>query len=137
MKMTTFLLGLAFLGLAVQPAMAAKLDKPVIIRYNPQTGAVEKLTLSKEIKSKAEAAALAENGRFEAVPNQHVVVSELDREAGVSSWFWHRPRYNYYYYPTYYYYGQTYYPYYTYNYNNCYYYYYSSAYSYGYNGWWR
>ncbi|MBX3017716.1 MAG: hypothetical protein KF767_07505 [Bdellovibrionaceae bacterium] len=141
MKLKMMVLGLAML--AASSVMAAKLDQPVIVRYNPQTGAAEKLVLNKEITSKAEAAKLAQEGRFVAMANENVALSELDREAGASSWYWYCPYcyngYNQYqqYYPSYYYYGQSYQPYYSYQYQNCYYYYYSSSYSYRRNGWWR
>lgn len=141
MKLKVFALSLVFLG--ATSVLAAKLDQPVIVRFNPSTGAVEKLALSKEITSKAEAARLAKSGLFQAVANENVALSELDREAGASSWYWYCPNcysgyQSYYQYqPSYYYYGQSYQPYYQYSYNNCYYYYYSSSYSYGLSGWWR
>lgn len=148
MKLNALTLGLAIVGLAMTQgyqASAAKLQKPVIVRFNPQTGAAEQLVLEKEIETKEEAAKIAKSGKFKAMANENVAVNELDREAGASSWYWYcnycyGGGYNYAnYYPQYYYYGQSYYPYYNYSYNNCYYYYYSPRYygsggGYGY-GW--
>lgn len=143
--MSAFAMRLVMVSLFATVAAAANLEQPVVVRYNPQTGAVDQVTLKKEVASPSEAAAIAQAGDFRAVQAQNVALNELDREAGASSWYWYcsycgYPNYGYNYLtysPVYYYYGANYYPYYNYAYNGCYYYYYSGVRRHHHMGWWR
>lgn len=119
-------------------------DSTIVVRVNTQTGAVEKLEMNQALDAQqAEVLAQDSSVQFEQIAANNIK-SELDQEAGASSWFWYcptyytAPAYNYNYYNTgynnngYWYSG-----YYNYNYNNWNYYYYQPYYgnNYGYNRW--
>ncbi len=141
------LLTLAVLALAVgaqageldrdQPNVGAS-DSTIVVRVDTQTGAVEKLELNQGLEID-QAKALAENSsaQFEKVAPSKIK-SELDQEAGASSWFWFcptyysAPSYGYDYYNTgFYNYGNWYTNYYSYRYDRYNYYYYEPSYGNG------
>ncbi len=121
-------------------------ESTIIVRVNTQTGAVEKLEISEGLAiAQAEELAKDVSAPFEMVQKSQIK-TELDQEAGSSSWFWFCPTYNSY--PSYGYgyganygntgfnsYGNWYSNYYSYNTGNYNYYYYQPYYgnNYGYN----
>ena len=93
----------------------------VVMRVDSRTNAVSMLKTDAIVTSEIQAQALAKTGAFETAPMKNVR-TELDQEAGASSWYWYCG-YNY---PSYlYWYGYNYYPVYTYYYSSYTYYYYS------------
>lgn len=90
------------------------LQGTVVMRIDQRTGTLSMAQVENVVTSKAEALVLAK-GNFQAVPNEKIR-SELDREAGASSWYWYYPGYSNGY-------G------YNYGYNNAYYYYYGNCYN--------
>ena len=123
----------------------------VILRIDTRDNSLSKLDLDQKLKSETDAQKteaqklVAQNeGQFQVLGADHVK-SELDRDAGTSSFYFHYRGYGYgyryggygypgsYYYPTYYGYGYAYAPYYYYNYGYYNYYCYGNPY-YGY-GW--
>lgn len=150
------ILTLAAAAMIAVSAQAGELDNPtqpnvgqadstIVVRVNTQTGAVEKLELNEGLAvDQAQALAQDSSVQFEQVA-QNNIKSELDQEAGASSWYWYCP--TYYSYPSYgnyyntgfYSYGYWYSSYYSYNYSNYNYYYYQPYYgnNYGYNNGWN
>lgn len=121
-------------------ASAKELNGNVIIRYNKTTGTVERMMTTQKIHSAKEAEALVRDGKFESIEG-HLAVTELDREAGASSWFWFCPSWGWSTWavtPQFYWYGTTFSPWFNSSFNNFNYYYYGSS---GFNnccgnGWW-
>lgn len=103
----------------------------VVLRVDQRTGEMAMVQVENVVSTESEARTLV-NEDFQAVPKEKVR-SELDREAGASSWYWYYPGYSYgwgYNYG-YYYGGNCYNPWYSYGYGYYNYYYYN-RYSY----WW-
>jgi hypothetical protein len=121
---------------AYSGAQASELDRDnsnqqiqgtVVFRVDNRDGSVAKLETSEVIASTAEAQELSA-GQFAPVANEKVR-TELDNEAGASSWYFY---YNYYYSYAYYNcYGRSYAPWYNYSYGYYSYYYYNA-----YSRWW-
>lgn len=93
----------------------------VVLRVHQQTGEMAMLQVDETVSTKEGAAALA-SADFKAIPQENLR-SELDREAGASSWYWY---YNPGFYGfNYYYYGNCYSPWYNYSWGSYSYYYYN------------
>jgi hypothetical protein len=107
------------------------IEGTVVLRVDQRTGEMAMVQVDDVVTTEAAAQNLV-NEKFEAVPKDKVR-SELDREAGASSWYWYYPgyAYGYGYGYGYYYGGYCYNPYYSYGYGYYNYYYYN-RYSY----WW-
>lgn len=103
----------------------------VVLRVDTRTGEMAMTRVDEVVSTEAAAQELV-NENFEAVP-QDKVRSELDREAGASSWYWYYPgyAYGYGYGYGYYSYGACYNPWYSYGYGYYNYYYYNR-----YSWWW-
>jgi hypothetical protein len=96
----------------------------VVLRMDQRDGAISMVQLDEVIATESQAQQIVTN-EFQVVP-QDKVRSELDREAGASSWYWYYPGYSYGYNNAYYYYyGNCYNPWYTYSYGYYSYYYYN------------
>lgn len=98
----------------------------VVLRVDQRNGEMAMVQVDNVVASKSEAQGLV-NSDFAAVPKEKIH-SELDREAGASSWYWYYPGYSngYGYGGAYYnYYGNCYNPWYSYSYGYYSYYYYN------------
>ncbi len=97
----------------------------VILRQDQRTGETVMAEVSNVLMTADEAKALI-NTNFKAIP-EGKIKTELDREAGASSWYWYYPypSYGYSYSSYYYYYGHCYSPWYSYSYGYYNYYYYN------------
>lgn len=101
------------------------LQGTVILRVDTRNGAMAMMQTNALASTEADAQALTQLN-FQAVP-QNKVKTELDREAGASSWYWYNPGYysGYNYNHYYYYGGNCYSPWYSYSYGYYSYYYYN------------
>ncbi|MEK2644088.1 hypothetical protein [Bdellovibrio sp. BCCA] len=103
----------------------------VVIRVDTRTNQTAVMASDKVMANDTQAQALALKGTFQAVSAENVR-SELDNDAGASSWYFCNPcgnynsGYNTYYYSYVYWYGTWYTPCYTYSYSYYQYYYYSN-----------
>ncbi len=98
----------------------------VVLRVDQRNGEMAMVKVDNVVATKSEAQGLV-NSKYAAIPKEKVR-SELDREAGASSWYWYYPGYsNGYGYGNayYYYYGNCYNPWYSYSYGYYSYYYYN------------
>jgi hypothetical protein len=101
------------------------LQGTVVLRVDQRTGEMSMIQTDQVVENAAEAQKLSE-GEFTTVPAEKIK-SELDREAGASSWYWYNPGYSYGYGYNYgyYSYGNCYNPWYSYSYGYYSYYYYN------------
>lgn len=97
----------------------------VVVRVDSRNNQASVVTSEKVMASAQDAQKLAQNGSFQKLSSENVR-SELDQDAGASSWYFYN---GYNYYNQVYWYGNWYTPYYQYNYGYYRYYYYS-------NYWW-
>lgn len=97
----------------------------VVVRVDSRNNQASVVTSEKVMASEQDAQTLAQNGSFKKLSSENVR-SELDQDAGASSWYFYN---GYNYYNQVYWYGNWYAPYYQYNYGYYRYYYYS-------NYWW-
>lgn len=117
-----FVSSFAFAGELDQDVTNQGLTGTVVVRVDSRDKSVSVLKSEVVPASKKEAQTLAASGAFQAAPSDKVR-TELDNEAGSSSWYWYcgyntSPYlywYGYNYYPTYYY-SYSYYTYYYYSY---------------------
>lgn len=133
-KLTINTLMLCILTLGHAFAGSDELDKDpvnqsiqgtVILRVDQRTGEQAMVEVEEVIMTGDAAKALIDEN-FKTVPTEKIH-TELDREAGASSWYWYTPHYSYgYAYSNYYYYyGNCYSPWYSYSYGYYNYYYYN------------
>lgn len=115
-------------------AYAQELDGTVIVRFNHETGVAEKMVTKRKLKTKKEAQKAVLTGHFESLEGR-IAISELDREAGASSWFWNCGSWCgggggvWATTPTFFFYGVTFFPIYSWGWNNC------GCNYFGYGGW--
>ncbi|MFZ4404709.1 MAG: hypothetical protein ACOYOK_11460 [Pseudobdellovibrionaceae bacterium] len=109
------------------------IEGTLVIRVDQRTQAAEVLQTNQALLTKDQAQALTQSSEFTKVASANIK-SELDQDAGRSSWYFYRG-YNRNYYNNCNWYGRWYQPYYTYNYGHYNYYYY--GYNYGNYNYWR
>lgn len=94
--MLRFVLALSLMG---SMAMANELDNEasvtnqtlkgtLVIRVDTRDNSVAYLKTDRHLSNSEEAARLARDGRFAALPSQNMA-TELDQEGGASSWYWY------------------------------------------------
>lgn len=122
----------ALMALGASSAVASELDNEgsvtnqglqgtVVIRVDSRDGSVS-MAQAQTPANTRDAQALAQAANFRQVGAAHLR-SELDQDAGASSWYWYNNPYSYSHLGWY---GYSYYPYYNYSYSYYSYYYYSS-----------